>query len=56
MLERVISGVEVDLGYRMNPTFKETNQNLVVFLEYGFALFRALSRAKGYNWNILKED
>jgi hypothetical protein len=56
LLERFISGVEVDSGYRMNPTFEETNQNLVIFSEYGFALFKALSKAKGYDWNILKKD
>ena len=56
LLKRYISGVETELGYKMNPSFKETNQNLVVFSEYGFVLFKALSSAKGYNWNILKKD
>ncbi len=56
LLDKFISGLQVAEGYKMDPGFNEANQNLVIFSEYGFALFKALSKLKGYHWNILKKS
>lgn len=56
LLKRFIPGIEINSGYKMSPSFKEAEQSLVIFAEYGFALFKILSNTKDYNWNILKKE
>jgi hypothetical protein len=55
LLNQFFPGIRTDAGYALKIGRDKANTNLVLFSEYGFAVFKSLSKAKNYNWDILKK-
>jgi hypothetical protein len=54
LLNQFFPGNSTDAGYALKICRDNAESNLVLFSEYGFAVFKSLSKAKNYYWNILK--
>ena len=55
LLNQFFPGNRTDAGYALKIDRDKSNKNLVLFSEYGFVVFKSLSKANNYYWNILKK-
>jgi hypothetical protein len=56
LLNQFFPGHRTDAGYALRIDRDNANNNLVLFCEYGFTVFKSLSKANNYYWNILKNN
>jgi hypothetical protein len=56
LLNRFFPGTYIDGSYRLEPSRKDAETNLVLFAEYAFGVFKSLSKAQHYEWNILSRQ